>query len=100
MFNVVEIQSPLIGTKAFEVGGCSILVGIEDGLWHLSIAHPFHYPNWDIIKWVRYQFCPKNITMAMLLPPPEDYVNVHKNCFHLWQVQDDRGKKKSRILLK
>jgi len=99
MFNIVELDSPLRGTRAFRVGGCTIMVGVEMGLWHLSISHPDKYPDWDIIKFVRYSFCPKNITMAMLLPPPENYVNVHKNCFHLWEVQDDRGKKKSRILI-
>jgi hypothetical protein len=99
MFNIEELQSPLRGTKAFRVGGCTILVGVEMGLWHLSISHEERYPTWDEIKWSRYQFCPGNITMAMLLPPMEEYVNIHERCFHLWQVQDDRGKKKSRILI-
>ena len=72
-------------------GGCSVLVSREDRhgtgqrLLHLSIAHPDRYPNWDEIKGVRYRLMPKDKTIIMYLPKPEEYVNVHKNCFHLWE---------------
>ena len=30
------------------------------------------------------------VTMGMLLPPKAEYVNLHPNCFHLWEVDDLR----------
>lgn len=69
-----------------------------DGGWHLSISHrqvdrsgqtrPGRYPTWEEIKEARYRFCPDDITMAMLLPPTEEFVNLHDTTFHLYQVDD------------
>lgn len=79
-------------------GHLSAFVGIEGGAWHLSISHrsnllganglhlPGRYPTWDEIREARYRYCPANITMAMLLPPEDQYVNVHSTTFHMWQV--------------
>jgi hypothetical protein len=86
--------------------GCGIIVGLEPAknapagiwlpegasdLWHLSISEPSRYPTWDEIADARYQLIPDDVTMAMLLPPPDEYVNVHNNCFHLWQIDDRRA---------
>lgn len=59
-------------------------------LWHLSIAHQHRYPTWDEIADVRYELVPEDVTMAMLLPPADEYVNEHEHCFHLWQIDDRR----------
>lgn len=74
-------------------GHLSVIVSREAG-WHLSISHrtnelrprPGRYPTWDEITDARYQFCPNEATMAMLLPPREEYVNLHETTFHLWEV--------------
>jgi hypothetical protein len=68
--------------------GCSIMTDREEPLklLHLSISHTERYPTWDEIKQIRYEIAPKDITMAMLLPPETNYVNVHSNCFHLFQL--------------
>jgi hypothetical protein len=86
--------------------GCGVLVGLEPALaapagvwvppealelWHLSISHPARYPTWDEIADVRYKLVPDDVTMAMLLPPRDEYVNAHDNCFHLWQIEDRRA---------
>lgn len=63
-----------------------ILVGIEQGFWHLSISHPDRYPTWDEIKEARYEFLPHSLHIAMILPPPSEYVNLHDNCFHLHEL--------------
>lgn len=60
-------------------------------LWHLSIAHQHRYPTWDEIADVRYELVPDDVTMAMLLPPQDEYVNAHEHCFHLWQIEDRRA---------
>lgn len=71
---------------AVESGECLALVSKDDGKWHLSISHPDRYPTWDEIRDARYEFIPDEVTMAMLLPPKGEYVNLHPNCFHLWEV--------------
>lgn len=79
------------GAKAYQLGECLVFVGQhpESGRWHLSISHPKRYPHWDEIKAARYQLVPNDITMAMLLPPKEQYVNIHPNCFHLWEIREN-----------
>lgn len=86
--------------------GCNIICGHEPNkrapggiwlppdqllLWHLSISHPERYPTWDEVADARYELVPAEVTMAMLLPPPEQYLNEHPYCFHLWQIDDRRA---------
>jgi hypothetical protein len=86
--------------------GCSVIAAYEPakaaphGIWlppdelrifHLSIAHPDRYPTWDEIADARYELIPHDVTMAMLLPSPGEYVNTHEHCFHLWQIDDRRA---------
>jgi len=85
----IEISSPIPFAKAYKYGSCAVLVGRENGKLHLSISHAKRYPSWDEIKGARYELMPHDITVAMLLPPPEDYINVHQNCFHLWELAPD-----------
>lgn len=28
----------------------------------------------------------EHLTMAIYIPPEAEYVNVHENCFHLWEA--------------
>ena len=30
---------------------------------------------------------PLALTFAQILPPPREYVNIHPNCFHLWEIE-------------
>ena len=75
----------LPGAKMYEMNGCAILVELEPGGWHLSISHKNRYPSWEEIKRARYELLPKDRNFIMVLPPPSDYVNVHPNCFHLYE---------------
>lgn len=82
-------------TKQVSDGHLTVFVGKEPDGWHLSISHrtnhhpprPGRNPRWNEIKEARYLFCPLTITMAMLLPPPEEFVNLHATTFHLWEIQ-------------
>lgn len=75
-------------------GHLSVFAGEEPDGFHLSISHrtsdgrkaPGRYPTWDEIKDARYRFGPLDKTLAMLLPPQDEYVNVHATTFHLWEV--------------
>jgi len=83
-------------TAAFERqvhdGYLHVLVAHEPKGWHLSISHEGRfgrlgrYPTWDDIADARYKFLPDEVTMAMLLPPRSQYVNLHDTTFHLHEI--------------
>lgn len=104
---LIAAQYP--GTRAWQRdlddGHLSVFVGREPtdlpngdrlNLWHLSISHrtneahprPGRYPTWDEIRDAREQFIPDDVTVAMLLPPSSEYVNVHNTTFHLWEITE------------
>lgn len=87
--NWKTVPSPIPHSQCFTWGELSVIKSLDDGRWHLSISHPRRYPTWDEIKTARYDLLSRDITMAMLLPPVEDYVNIHQNCFHLWQIPNE-----------
>lgn len=72
-------------TGSYKLGECFVMVGLEVG-WHLSISHPTRYPTYDEIKNARYHCLPDDIHMAMIFPPKDQFVNLHTNCFHLWEI--------------
>jgi len=92
---IIEIPLPDIGglernARAYAMGECRIITGRGAAGWHLSISHPTRYPTWDEVAEARYNLLPLNATIAMLLPPPSEYVNIHDTTFHLWEVPELR----------
>lgn len=86
-FRAPDVSAP---AQAFQRGSCRVIVS-RDGpekLWHLSISCPHRYPHWDEIKKARYDLIPNEVTMAMLLPPRAEYVDIHPNCFHLHELRE------------
>ncbi len=81
-----EMQSPVPCCRAWQLGQCTVFAGKEPPGWHMSISHPTRYPTWDEIREARYRFVPDAVTMVMILPPRAEYVNVHRNCFHLHEM--------------
>lgn len=84
-----EIKSPIPNSRAYSWHGCSIIIDRESGKWHMSISHPRRLPTWNEIRDARYLLLPADITMAMILPPPQQYVNLHPFCFHLHEIQTE-----------
>ena len=82
--------------ERWTVGDCTVMLTREPGFgggygWHLSIAHPARYPTWDEIKTARYGMPElEDVTMAQILGPvgEGEWVDVHKNCFHLYEIAD------------
>jgi len=77
------------GTKSYAKGNLRVLYSPKehhpDGYWkHASVSHRARYPTWDEILDVRYNFFGESDEVVQILPPKSEYVNVHKNCFHLW----------------
>jgi len=83
----------------FEMGDAHIILGHEpEGpgkqlRWHLTISCPDRHPTWDEIKTARYRLGGPDMVMAMVLPRPEDYVNIdaQDHVFQLWQLVDDEA---------
>lgn len=73
--------------RHYRMGEVNILVAHSpEGGWHLSASAPDRLPTWDELMRLRYALVPDGVTMAMLLPPRTEYVNVHPNTLHLWQI--------------
>jgi hypothetical protein len=81
-------------------GQLRVIVGVEPigpggaSRWHLSISHKSagkspRYPTWDEIAEARYRFMPDEITVAMLLPPVAEYVELHATTFHLHEIESE-----------
>lgn len=81
------------GTRRFKMGKCRILLSpphAEAGIgWHMSISRSDRYPSWDEIAHARYELLPDDILMVMHLPPPDEYVALHKFTFHLHEADED-----------
>ena len=82
-------RPPGSGYEAYLMGDVQILKSRDADRLHLSIAHPKRYPTWAEIHKVRYELLPIGKHFVMALPPPQHYLNLHKNCFHLWEVKEE-----------
>jgi hypothetical protein len=81
-------------TKFYGKGECKVIVSYEQPTpndanmrWHLSISCQDRYPTWEEIKDARYSLLPMGLTFAQLLPPMDQFINIHPNCFHLWEIE-------------
>lgn len=75
------------------MGRCTIIVTIDNGLWHLSISTPNASPSYKEIKEARYKYLPDDIYVAQIFPPKSEFINIHKYCHHLWQIDINQSNK-------
>lgn len=95
---LAHLRSGALGVRFYTLGACTIIKAREpagangERLWHLSISHPDRHPTWDEIKTARYRLLPTDRCFGMLLPPPDQYVNIEAqdHVFHLWEITDPR----------
>lgn len=81
----VEDEHGYYSTGLFFWRGKFIFVNLEEGKWHLS-ASCGHVIGYYELKEVRYNFLPNAIYAAQVFPPREEFINIHENCYHLYQV--------------
>ena len=86
--NGPSFLTELVGAQLYAMGECRICCAIENNRWHLSISCNARDPSWDEIATARYHLIPDSVTMAMLLPPMREYVNLHDHVFHLHELMD------------
>jgi hypothetical protein len=77
---VVEVGPAPTGGVLYKVGGAD---AIQTDKTHFSISCPERDPTWEEIAAARYALLPKLKDCAMVLPPEDQYVNVHEHCFHV-----------------
>lgn len=57
----------------------------ELGKWHLSVSLTRTIGYYEL-KEIRYKFMPNNMDVAQIFPPREEFINIHENCFHLYEL--------------
>lgn len=67
----------------------SPIIGGDDGYrWHMSLSRAERYPTWDEQRDARYELLPDVAYVAQVLPPEGQYVNLHPNTFHWYEMRD------------
>lgn len=82
--NVARLLEP--GTRGYVMGRCRILCSRQRVGWHLSISRDDRLPSWEEVRDARYELIPDAVTMALLLPPRAEYVNVHEHCLQMYEI--------------
>lgn len=67
-----------------------VIISRDCGKWHLSISCSKRNPDWEEMVNARYSLLPDVRNMCMILPPIEEYVDIHKHCFHLYEMPDEK----------
>ena len=58
------------------------------GWEHVSVSREDRCPTWDEMCQIKAMFWGPDDTVVQYHPPESDYVNIHKNCLHLWRPTD------------
>lgn len=88
----VEQMSADGGRGKITVSGmrCSVVFSWGGGWEHVSIS-PFNHrmtPTWDDMCRLKRIFFEDDEAVIQIHPRKQDYVNVMKNCLHLWRPTD------------
>ena len=62
-----------------------------DGWDHVSVSVSNRCPNWAEMEHVKRAFFKDDETAMQLHVPPDDHVNLHPHCLHLWRPNDSRS---------
>jgi hypothetical protein len=89
-FGMKEHEAPFPGARRWigqvgKHGMFVVIASVDAGSLHVSFSHNSRYPTWDEILAVRAWGFPEETEVVMVLARKSEYVNVHQNCFHLWE---------------
>ena len=59
-------------------------------LKHISVSRSDRFPTWEELLKAKEYFI-GDVDAMMVMPSRKDYVNLHKNCFHIWQTPEKWG---------
>lgn len=52
---------------------------------HVSVSLKNRLPTWQELKFIKMLFWDPEDEVLQFFPPQSEFINVHKNCFHLWR---------------
>jgi len=78
-----KVGKKLIGFRVVQVG---YILSLDDDKWHLSISLPNRLPVYAELKFARYKYLPDDVYMAQIFPPEAEFVNMHPNTLHLFEI--------------
>ena len=52
---------------------------------HVSVSLKNRLPTWQELKFIKMLFWDPEDEVLQFFPPQSEYINVHKNCLHLWR---------------
>jgi hypothetical protein len=55
---------------------------------HISVSHRDRIPTWDELRHVKDWMIGKDKLAIQVLPPDDQYVNIHPRTLHLWHCLD------------
>lgn len=86
--NCMAVGTEYHGIRQFRMGACTILLTRQFGRWHLSISRRDRDPAWAEVTHAWYALVPgaEGLSGALVLPPLHEYINTHKHCFHVHEV--------------
>ena len=91
------------GNGVFEVkidGKTYNVIASNGGGWeHISVSNEKHIPSWKVMSKIKDLFFNENETVVQFHPPKSEYVNIHKNCLHLWRSLEEEIKTPPTIFL-
>lgn len=81
------------GMAAYQRDGLAVTASLDvtprwGPLLHVCVSRHDRHPTWDEIHAVKDAFFGDDVDAMMVLPRAEDYVNIHRHAFHLWQTPE------------
>ena len=84
LFGWFEIPSPTLGRTLFVMSNDT-----KNSSWgHVSVSKKTQIPSWKEMCFIRKLFFASNQVVIQIHPKEVDYVNIAKNCLHLWAWND------------
>jgi len=62
-----------------------IIAAVGLGWEHVSVSREDRCPVWEEMEYVKHRFFQGHETAVQFHVPPEDHVNRHPFCLHLWR---------------
>ena len=62
-----------------------VIASNTNGWEHVSVSLPKRTPTWDEMCFIKDLFWEDEEVVMQLHPRKSDYINMHKNCLHLWK---------------
>lgn len=61
----------------------------EASRWmHLSLSRSDRLPSWEELRDAKNELLGRHVRAIQVLPPGDEYVNIHPNVLHLWVCLD------------